>query len=396
MVRSAAIATTTAPNPATAVAETADGTLVAITRDAAGDFRRSSRAPGQDWLPDGVFVDPDGFTIKYVQAVGVSRDGAGWLAYSVRRSGDVRVVRWAPDGSTEKMGRIIDPWTTVDMAIDAEGDVLLTYGERGGYPLSAMYGNAVDGLVSLDVPDWTGGQRPHQWVLGPGADVMLASRFGSRLRTVDVGPDGDGKTLELRRSGAGLTNQVAAAMAPSGVQYVAWTTSPEGRPSTVHMARRVPGGRWLPGRVVDRQSESSQRQQSLVIRTTAGGAYLAWVQPGKGGSEIRGALVRRHRPVLAQAVAGPRLIGHFSGHLALDVSQRGRLLVAWNQVDQSGRTVAVALGQVRGKPAATRLFGVVNAGAPLALLRAAGEATVAGTSPSATASGLVVRSASTD
>ena len=259
-----------------------------------------------------------------------------------------------------------------------------------------MYGNAVDGLVSLDVPDWTGGQRPHQWVLGPGDDVMLASRFGSRLRTVDVGPDGDGKTLELRRSGAGLTNQVAAAMAPSGVQYVAWTTSPEGRPRTVHMARRVPGGRWLPGRVVDRQSESSQRQQSLVIRTTAGGAYLAWVQPGKGGSQIRGALVRRHRPVLAQAVAGPRLIGHFSGHLVLDVSQRGRLLVAWNQLDQSGRTVAVALGKVRGKPATTRLFGVVNAGAPVALLRAAGEATVAGTSPSATASGPVVRSASTD
>ena len=120
-----AIETTPAPNPATAVAETADGTLVAITRDAAGDFRRSSRAPGQDWLPDGVFVDPDGFTIKYVQAVGVSRDGAGWLAYSVHRSGDVRVVRWAPDGTTEKMGRIMDPWTTVDMAIDAEGDVLL-------------------------------------------------------------------------------------------------------------------------------------------------------------------------------------------------------------------------------------------------------------------------------
>jgi hypothetical protein len=390
------IVTTPASEPATAVAETADGTLVGVVRDAAGDFHRSTRAPGDEWVPGGVFVDPDGFTIRYVQAVAVTGDGAGWLAYSVDGSSDVRVVRWDPNDTTEEIGVVADPWTTVDMTVDAEGDVLLTYGERGGYPLSAMYGNAVDGLDPLNVPSWTGSQRPHQWVLGPGDDVMLVSRFGSRLRTVDVGPDGDGKTRELHRPGAGLTNQVAAAIAPSGVQYVAWTTAPDGGPRTVHMARRQPGDAWLPGRVVDQRGERSQRQKSLVVRTTAGGAYLAWVQPGKHGSEIRGALVSRQRPVLAQAVAGPRVLGNFRGRLVIDVGQRGRLLVAWTQVGERGRRVAVALGQVRGHPAVTRLFGVDAVKRPVALLRAADEATVVGSSPSTTASGPVVRSASTD
>ena len=391
-----AITTTPASNSATAVAETADGTLVGVTRDAAGDFRRSARAPGEEWVPGGVFVDPDGFTIKYVQAIAVTRDGAGWLAYSVGGSSDVRVVRWAPNGISEEIGVIVDPWTTVDMTVDTEGDVLLTYGERGGYPLSAMYGNAVGGLESLDVPSWTGSQRPHQWVLGPGDDVMLASRFGSRLRTVDVGPDGDGKTREVRRPGAGLRGQVAAAIAPSGVQYVAWTTAPEGGPRIVHMARRQPGGAWLPDRVVDRRGERSQPQKSLVVRTTAGGAYLAWVQPGKRGSEIRGALVRRQRPVLAQTVAGPRVLEDFRRSLAVEVGQRGRLLVAWTLVGERGRTVAAALGQVRGKPAVARLFAVDSVKTPVALLRAAGEATVTGGSASTTTDGRVVRSLSTD
>ncbi len=391
------IAATPASAPATAVAETADGTLVAVTRDVAGDFRRSARAPGENWVPGDVFEDPDGLTIKYVEAVAVTRDGAGWLAYSVNGSSDVRVVRWAPDGTSEVTGGIIDPWTTVDMTVDAEGDVLLTYGQRGGYPLSAIYGNAVDGLDSLAVPTWTGGQRPHQWVLGQGDDVMLVSRFGSRLRTVDVGPNGDGKTRELGRPGAGLTDQVAAAIAPSGVQYVAWTTAIKGGPSTVRLARRPPSGTWRPGRIVDRRGERSRPQRSLAIRTTAGGAYLAWVQPGTGGSEIRGALVRRQRPVLAQAVAGPRVVGNFGGRrLALDVGQRGRLLVAWTQVGESGRRVAVALGRVRGKPAVARLFAVDTVDAPVALLRAAGEATVAGSSASTTTSGPAVQSASTD
>ena len=390
------VATTPASDPATAVAETAEGTLVAVTREATGDFRRSSRAPGEDWVPGGVFTDPDGRTLKYVQAIAVTRDGAAWLAYSVDGSSRVRVVRWDPDGTSEEIGGIVNPWTIVNMMVDAEGDVLLTYGQRGGYPLSAMYGNAVDGLDSLDVPSWTGGQRPHQWVLGPGDDVMLASRFGSKLRTVDVGPDGDGKTRTLDRPGGAFSNEIAAAIAPSGEQYVAWTTAPDGKPRTVRMARRLPGGAWLPRRVVDRQDATSQRQQSLVMRTTAGGAYLGWVQPGTDGSQIRGALVRRQRPVLAQAVAGPRVIGSFNGSLALDVGQRGRLLVAWTQLGENGRRVAVALGRVRGKPTVARLFGVAKAGPPVALLRAAGEATVAGGSRSTTTDGPVVQSASTD
>ena len=100
--------------------------------------------------------------------------------------------------------------------------------------------------------------------------------------------------------------------------------------------------------------------------------------------------------MLAQAVAGPRVLGEFRGRLVIDVGQRGRLLVAWTQVGESGRRVAVALGQVRGKPAVARLFGVDAVKTPVALLRSAGEATVAGSSPSTTADGSVVRSASTD
>lgn len=393
--------TIAAASEPTALAETSGGTLVAITRDAGGDFRRSVRAPGADWVPGGVFVDPDGFALKYVQDVAVTPDGAGWLAYSFddaeADSDIVRVVRWAPDGTSEVLGGIYEPWTTVDMMVDSESDVLLTYGERGGAPLAALYGNAVDGLDPLVVPSWTGGQRPHQWVLGPGDDVLLVSRFGRQLRTVDVGPSGDGKTRKLNRPGAGLTDEVAAAVAPSGAAYVAWTTSPKGRPSILHLARRAPDGAWKRDRVVDRRGKRSQPQRSLAIRTTGSGAYLAWVQPGKAGSKIRGAFVRRQRPVLAQAVAGRRAVGDFGKlQLALDVGRGGRLLVAWTQVTGSDRRVAVALGRVRGNPTTSRLFGVARLNPPLALLRAAGEATVAGSSPSTTTSGRVLLSASTD
>ena len=401
------VASSPSPDPRTTLAETADGTVVAITRGSDGEFRRSLRSPGGDWLPDGVFEDPDGLELGYVEAVAVTRDSAGWFVYSVAGSSDVRVVRWAPDGARAVVGGIVDPWTTVDMVVDDEGDVLLTYGQRGGYPLSAIYGNAADGLASLDIPSWTGEQRPHQWALGPGDDVMLASRFGSALRTVDVGRDGDSTTRTLDRRSGGLADEVVAAISPSGTQYVAWTTAPEDGPRTVHLARRPPDGAWLGGRVVARRGESSLRQRSLEVRPTRGGAYLAWIQQLRSGSptrdafRIRGALVRSGRAVLAHDVAGPREAGGPEGlsDLAMQVGQRGRLLVAWTARKLGRSVVNAARGRLRAAPVTTPLFEMDAFREPVVLLRAAGEATVAGTSPSDsffTTGDVVLRSSSTD
>lgn len=165
----------------------------------------------------------------------------------------------------------------------------------------------------------------------------------------------------------------------------------------MRLARRTLDGAWKRGRVVDRRGKRSQPQHSLALRTTASGAYLAWVQPGKGGSKIRGALVRWQRPVLHQAVAGRRAVGDFANlRLALAVGRGGRLLVAWTAATGSDRWIVVALGRVRGKPTVSRLFGVARLDPPLALLRTAGEATVAGSSPSTTTSGPAVLSVSTD
>ncbi|CAN5392553.1 hypothetical protein BH09ACT12_BH09ACT12_21060 [soil metagenome] len=389
------IAATSSPP---AVTETADGTLVAITLEASGEFLRSSRAPGGDWVPGGAFTDPDGRTITYVQAFRVTPDGAGWFAYRTRNSDDVSVVRWDPSGASEQVGAISDSWTTVDMAVDADGDVLLTYGQRGGYPLSALYGNAVDGLAFLDVPSWTGGQRPHQWVLGPDDDVLLVSRFGRRLRAVDLRPGRDAKTTGLGRTGGHLTDQVVAAISPSGVQYAAWTTVREGKPRVVRLARRSPDGGWRPSRVVGLGGARSKPQKSLMVSTTSHGAYLAWVQPGSGGSKIRGALVRRGKPVKGQAVAGSRAVGDLARpRLALDVAPGGRLLIAWTRVKNGDRTAAAALGRVRGKvPVTRRLFGVDGVNVPLALLRREGQATVVGGSSATTTDGRVSLSAATD
>lgn len=374
--------------------ETADGTLVAITNDTTGGLRRSSRAPGGDWVPGGVFTDPDGYTPDYVHAAVVAKDGAAWLQYSVEIDDElyVRVVRWAPDGTSEVRADIYEPWTGVGLAIDADDDVLVTYAGRGGQPLVGLYGDATQGLERLDVPVWAADHRPHRWVLGPQDDVMLASRHGSRLVTVDVGPDGDHRTRKVRRPGA-LTLELAATIAPSGASYLAWTTSSPGASKIVHLARRAPGGAWRPGRVVDAQDRGSKPQRSLEIRTTAGGAHLAWVQPGKGPT-IRGALVRRRHPVATQRVAGPRAVGDLGPtRFAIEVSSRGRLLVAWTRAREIGAQVVVAEGRVRGRPTITRLFDVDSVRAPIALLRRAGEATVVSRS---TSSGDVVLSASTD
>lgn len=377
--------------------ETADGTLIALVDDAAGGLRRSSRAPGSDWVPGGFFTDPDGYTPTYRSSVVVARDGAAWLAYRVEIDDEsyVRVVRWAPDGTTTVFRDIYEPWSSVGLAVDDDNDVLVTYAGRGGYPLLALYGDASSGLDPLDVPDWSAEHRPHRWVLGPDDDVMLASRVGRSLRTVDVGPDGDHKTRVLRKPGA-LTDELSATIAPSGMQYVSWTTASKGKAKTVHVARRSLTGNWKPDRVVDVRGRRSMPQKSLGIRTTARGAYVAWVQPGKG-STISGALVRRGRPVVAQRVAGPRVVGDLgSNRFAIKVSPQGRLLVAWTRAQDSGGQVVVADGRVRGKPAVTPLFAVDSAKEPVALLRRAGEATVVSRSPSTTDDGPVVRSSSTD
>ena len=377
--------------------ETADGTLVAVVDDAAGGFRRSSRAPGSDWVPGGVFSDPDGYTPTYVSSVVVARDGAAWFAYHVEIDDEsyVRVVRWAPDGTAATYRDIYEPWSTVGLSVDDDSDVLVTYADRGGYPLLALYGDASSGLAPLDVPSWSAAHRPHRWVLGPDDDVMLASRVGRSLRTVDVGPDGDHTTREVRRPGA-LTDELAATIAPSGTQYISWTTASKGSASTVHVARRSSAGAWKPDRVVDVRGRRSKPQRALGIRTTAGGAYVAWVQEGTG-STIRGALVRRGHSVVAQQVAGTRAVGDPGrNRFAIDVSSRGRLLVAWTRAQESGGQVVVADGRVRGKPAVTPLFAVDAAREPVALLRLAGEATVVSRSTSTTGAGRVVRSSSTD
>ena len=385
------------------VTETADGTLVAITREASGELLRSTRAPGADWVAGDVFAEPGGLAMGYVEAVQVTPDGAGWLAYHTRDDADpddfegVRVVRWDPSGSSEQLGTINDAWTTVAMRADGDGDVLLTYGQRGGYPLTALYGNVDDGLAFLDVPTWTGGQRPHQWVLGPDDDVLLVSREGRRLRAVELSPGEPAATTDLGRVGGSLTDQVAAAISPSGVQYAAWTTARKGAPKVVRVARRSPGGAWRPGRVVDRVGKRARPQHSLAVRATASGAYLAWAQPARAGAKIRGALVRRNRPVARQAVAGSRAVGDLSRpRFVLDVTPRGRLLVGWTRVAGTTRTASAALGRVRGKPTVARLFEVDGVPVPVVLLRRAGEATVVGGTPSSSADVHTMRSVSTD
>ncbi|MGA8846653.1 MAG: hypothetical protein WB471_08600, partial [Nocardioides sp.] len=360
-----------------AAAETADGTLVAIVDYLAGGLRRSSRAPGADWVPGGTFSDPDGYVPTYSSAAVVATDGAAWLAYRVRIDDEdyVRVARWAPDGTSKTYWDIYEPWSIVDLAVDEDNDVLVTYAGRGGEPLLALYGDGTDGLERLDVPSWSADHRPHRWVLGPQEDVMLVSRFGSRLRTVDVGPDGDRRTRELPGSGA-LTDELTATIAPSGTAYLAWTTASRRATRVVHVAKRTPGESWSPDRVVDVRGRGSEPQRSLEIRSTDDGAYLAWVQSGKG-STIRGALVRSGQPVAAQHVAGARAVGDLgTTRFAIEVSSRGQLLVAWSRAREGGGQVVVAAGRVRGEPTVARLFDVDSVREPIALLRRTGEASV--------------------